>query len=369
MYSVLVIDDSSLMRRVLKDLINQVEDFEVIDYAKDAYEAREKIKLYEPDMVTIDINMPKMDGVTFLRNLMRLHPMPAVVISGESVRGSDIFDDGAVGFIPKPEAGESMDSFGERIKDNLLSLTFLLKRYTLKKPKPQIVQNSSSNPSKNLSTLGSQQVERKIHPDEVIANTPAAFSGIKLVAIGSSTGGVESLLRVFSALPDGLPPILITQHIPYGFSSSFAQRLNQNSKLTVYEATDGMIIEQSCGYLAPGNKHLTVEKGRDGLLRTKLLDTVKVSRHKPSVDVLFRSVNNTIGSSAMAIIMTGMGDDGTIGMKNLFDNGAYTVAQNEQSCVVFGMPAKAIEAGAIKEIVHLDDIANYIIEYSKGRRR
>lgn len=368
MFTVLVIDDSSLMCKVLKDLINNVEDFRVIDVAKDAYEAREKIKLYEPDIVTIDINMPKMDGVTFLRNLMRLHPMPAVVISGEGVRGNDIFDDGAVGFIPKPESGESMESFGERIKETLLNLTFLLKRYTLKKPKPQaqeVKQISSSLKTEKLSL----EVERKVHPDEVLASNPAFSTGIKIVAIGSSTGGVESLLRVFQNLPSGLPPILITQHIPYGFSSSFAQRLNQNSNVTVHEATDGMIIENSNAYLAPGNKHLTIEKDRSGVLKTKLLDTAKVSRHKPSVDILFRSVNNTIGGSAMAIMMTGMGDDGSIGMKNLFDNGAYTVAQNEESCVVFGMPAKAIEAGAVKDIIHLDNISSCIIDYSKGRRK
>lgn len=370
MYTVLVIDDSVLMCKVLKDLINKTEDFTVIDTAKDAYEAREKIKLYEPDLVTIDINMPKMDGVTFLRNLMRLHPMPAVVVSGEGVRGNDIFDDGAVGFIPKPEAGESMESFGLRIKDTLLNLTFLLSRYTLKKPKVQSTTNTI-NTKNTLSTSSSSgiEVERKVHPDEVIPNAPVFLSGIKLVAIGSSTGGVESLIKVFKKLPVGLPPILITQHIPYGFSSSFAQRLNQSSELTVYEAIDGMIIESSHAYLAPGNKHLTIEKSRDGTLRAKLLDTLKVSRHKPSVDVLFRSVNNVAGGSAMAVIMTGMGDDGSIGMKDLFNNGAFTVAQNEESCVVFGMPAKAIEAGAIKEIVHLDNIADCIVEYSKGRKK
>ena len=135
MYTVLVIDDSPSMRRILKDMINAIDEFEVISDAIDAYDAREKIKKYEPDLVTIDINMPKMDGVTFLRNLMRLHPMPAVVISGEGVRGNDIFDDGAVGFVPKPEAGESMDSFKDRLKDTLLNLTFLLKRYTLKNQK------------------------------------------------------------------------------------------------------------------------------------------------------------------------------------------------------------------------------------------
>ena len=356
MYTVLIIDDSASMRRVLKDLISSIDEFEIVAVANDAYEAREKIKEFEPDLVTIDLNMPKMDGVTFLRNLMRLHPMPAVVISGESMRGNDIFDDGAVGFIPKPELGEAMDSFAERIKDTLLNLTFLLKRYTLKKPKPL------------KPFVVSQSVDYKVHPDEVIPLRASKFPGTKVIAIGSSTGGVESLLKVFKKLPNDLPPILITQHIPYGFSNSFAQRLNDNSDVDVCEAKDGMIMERGHAYLAPGNMHLIIEKyGNE--LRTKLLDTKKVSQHKPSVDVLFRSVNNCVGGSAMAIIMTGMGDDGTIAMKELFDNGAYTVAQNEESCIVFGMPMKAIAAGAVKDIIHLDDIPSYMIEFSRGKRR
>jgi two-component system, chemotaxis family, protein-glutamate methylesterase/glutaminase len=356
-YTVLVIDDSPSMRRIIKDMINSIDEFEVVCVATDAYDAREKIKEYEPDLVTIDINMPKMDGVTFLRNLMRLHPMPAVVVSGEGVRGNDIFDDGAVGFIPKPENGETMQSFQERIKDTLLNLTFLLKRYTLKKPEAL---RKTSKPTTHI--------EYKVHPDEVIPLRAATFPGMKLIAIGSSTGGVESLLRVFKRLPGDLPPILITQHIPYGFSNSFAQRLNDHSEVIVCEATDGMILKKGHGYLAPGNMHLTIEKfGNE--YKTKLLDTKKVSQHKPSVDVLFRSVNNNVGSAAMAVMMTGMGDDGTIAMKELFDNGAYTVAQNEESCVVFGMPMKAIQAGAVKDIIHLDEIADYIIEFSRGRRK
>jgi len=212
-------------------------------------------------------------------------------------------------------------------------------------------------------------VNKKIHPDEVIPLQHAPLSGKKLIAIGSSTGGVESLLRVFKGLTNTLPPILITQHIPYGFSKSFADRLNDNSALTVHEAVDGMVLESGHAYLAPGNMHLTIEKASGGNYKTKLLDTVKVSHHKPSVDVLFRSVNNTIGGSAMAVMMTGMGDDGSIAMKELFDNDAYTVAQNEESCVVFGMPAKAIAKGAIKDIIHLDEISKYIIEYSANKRR
>lgn len=360
MYTVLVIDDSPSMRRIIKDMINSIDEFEVIADAYDAYDAREKIKEFEPDLVTIDINMPKMNGVVFLRNLMRLHPMPAVVISGESVRGNDIFDDGAVGFIPKPDAGEPMGSFALRIKDNLLKLTFLLQRYTLKKPQPK----------KNIILNKSAEVDRKVHPDEVLRSMPARniIGGIKVIAIGSSTGGVESLLKVFKGLTNNLPPILITQHIPYGFSKSFADRLNDNSQLTVHEAISGMELENGHAYLAPGNMHLTVEKV-GGIYKTKLLDTVKVSHHRPSVNIMFRSINNVIGGNCMAIMMTGMGDDGSIAMKELYDNGAYTVAQNEESCVVFGMPAKAIQNGAVKDIVHLDDISRYIIEYANGRRK
>lgn len=362
MFTVLVIDDSASMRRVIKDMINAIEEFEVVDTAVDAYEAREKIKQLEPDLVTIDLNMPKMDGAVFLRNLMKLHPMPAVVISSESARGNDIFDDGAVGFIEKPALGESMIDFGGRIKDTLLNLTFLLKRYTLKKPKP-------IKPfEKQIRTKVELLIERKIHPDEVLDSNPAILPGNKIIGIGSSTGGIESLLKVFSELPSNLPPIIMTQHIPYGFSSSFAQRLNNFSKVIVHEATDNMILQKGHAYLAPGNMHLSIEKkGSDYI--TRLLDDVKVSRHRPSVDIMFRSLNNTFGSSTMAIIMTGMGDDGSIGMKELYDNGAYTVAQDEKSCVVFGMPKKAIEAGAVKKICSLDKIASYILEFASTKGR
>ncbi|MBD3841665.1 MAG: chemotaxis response regulator protein-glutamate methylesterase [Campylobacterales bacterium] len=364
MYTVLVIDDSISMRKLIKDIINSMEDFEVVDTAVDAYEAREKIKQLEPDLVTIDLNMPKMNGVTFLRNLMRLHPMPAIVISGENVRGSDIFDDGAVGFISKPALGESMEIFKDRICDTLQNLTFLFKRYTLKKPKPiKPVEQQIKKVD-----LSNGLIERRVHPDEVLRFDPARFAGNKIIAIGSSTGGVESLLTVFKDLPSNLPPIVIAQHIPYGFSSSFAQRLNSHSSVDVSEVTSDVLLQKGHAYLAPGNMHLVVEKkGSD--YYGKLLDAPRVSRHKPSVDILFRSVNNSAGGGAMAIMMTGMGDDGTIGMKELFDNGAYTIAQNEESCVVFGMPAQAIKAGAIKEICHLNDIASFIINFSNNKYR
>jgi two-component system chemotaxis response regulator CheB len=364
MYTVLVIDDSVSMRKVIKDMINTLDDFEVVDTAADAYEAREKIKQLEPDLVTIDINMPKMDGVTFLRNLMRLHPMPAVVISGESVRGNDIFDDGAVGFIPKPALGEVITQFGSRIKETLLNLTFLLSKYTLKKPKP--IKPISQQVKKV--DLSSGLSDRKIHPDEVLPSTPATMPGGKIIGIGSSTGGVESLLTVFKNLTSNLPPIVITQHIPYGFSSSFAQRLNSSSNVSVSELQGDTVLQKGHAYLAPGNMHLVVEKSGSNYVG-KLLDKPRVSRHKPSVDIMFRSINNSAGGGAMAVMMTGMGDDGTIAMKELHDNGAYTVAQNEESCVVFGMPLQAIKAGAVKDICHLNEISSYIIDFAQGRKK
>jgi len=361
MFTVIVIDDSSLMRRVLKDMISNLEDFEVIDTARDAFEAREKIKEYEPDLVTIDINMPKMDGVTFLRKLMKLHPMPAVVISGETARDSDIFDDGAVGFIPKQGNNESQDDFKKRMEDILLNLTFLLKRYTKSKPKPQ----------KIIESVHKKEIlsNKKIHPDEYFPSKPALLPGKKLIAIGSSTGGVESLLKVFKNLPNNLPPIVITQHIPYGFSSSFAQRLDRSSALNVKEAEDGDILEKGSAYLAPGNMHMIIRKSRGGEYLISLSDAPRISRHKPSVDVMFRSVNSSSGAGALVIMMTGMGDDGAIASKELFDNGAYVATQSEKTCVVYGMPAKVVEFGASKEVVDLDKIYQLMIDFSKGLKK
>jgi two-component system chemotaxis response regulator CheB len=364
MYTVLVIDDSISMRNIIKDMINKLEDFEVVDTAADAFQAREKIKLLEPDIVTIDINMPKMDGVTFLRNLMRLHPMPAIVISGESVRGNDIFEDGAVGFVSKPSLGDSMDDFNGKIHETLLNLTFLLKKYQLKKPKP--IKPISEQVKKV--DLSHGLIEHKVHPDEVYKSMPAIMPGGKIIGIGSSTGGVESLLTVFKKLPSGLPPIVITQHIPYGFSNSFAQRLNDHSEVIVSEVKGTTILEKGHAYLAPGNMHLEIVKEGSNFVG-KLSDIGRVSRHKPSVDLMFRSLNNSAGSSAMAVIMTGMGDDGTVAMLDLYKNGAYTLAQNEESCVVFGMPAQAIKAGAVKKICHLNEIASHIIDYANNKRK
>lgn len=348
MYTVIVIDDSPLMQRILSDTISRLEDFNVIATASDAYEARDLIKQHEPDLVTIDINMPKMDGVSFLRNLMRLHPMPAVVISTDASRHQEVFDDGAVGFIPKKGIGESDESFFKRLEDTLLRLTFLIDRYH----------------SKRQSKKAPIEIETvKNHPDQLLPLKSSFLQGGKIIAIGASTGGVETLIDIFSKIAAPTPPILITLHIPFGFSGSFAERLNRLSALNVYEAVDGQSVENSSVYVAPGNRHMLLDN-RNGKYFIKLLDGPRISRHKPSVDILMRSVRNSAGSNAMGVMLTGMGDDGAIGMKELHDTGAFTIAQSSKQCVVFGMPAKAIEAGAIKRIVDLADIPSVIEHYA-----
>lgn len=354
MYNVLVIDDSPLMQRILSDMISSIEDFCVVATAADAYEARELIKQYEPDLVTIDINMPKMDGVTFLRNLMRLHPMPAIVISTDPSKHHEVFDDGAVGFIAKKGIGESDASFFSRMEDTLMRLTFFLDRYKMK---------NSATKTKVI------EIETiKNHPDLLLPLKHSSLLGPRIIAIGASTGGVEALLEIFSNLSPPLPPILITLHIPFGFSGSFAERLNRVSSLNIKEAKDGELLEMSNVRLAPGNRHLVVEN-RQGKYYTKLLDGPRISRHKPSVDILFRSISNCAGVNAMGVILTGMGDDGSIGMKNMYDSGAYTIAQSQKSCVIFGMPEKAIKADAISQIVDLADIPNKIKLFRPSSRK
>lgn len=354
-YSVIIIDDSTLVREMLKAMINQIEGFEVVETAVDAYDAREKIKIYEPDLVTIDINMPKMDGVSFLKNLMRLHPMPAFIVSSDASKHQEVFDDGAMGFIKKRDSGEDNNAFFARLQDTLQKFTFIYDRYQLTKPKPQKVVDSIQSDK-----------EVKLHPDVLLPKKPAFKAPKKLIALGSSAGGIEALLIIFSQLPAGLPPIVISQHIPQGFSSNFAKRLNNASAVNVRELTDETILEDGCAYLAQGGKHLIVLRDENTRAYVaRVIDGPRISRHKPSVDVMFRSVNNLFGSSALGVILTGMGDDGAIGLKELFDNGASTIAQDEKTSFVYGMPKKAVEAGAVREILSLDDIPQRIVRYAQ----
>lgn len=205
----------------------------------------------------------------------------------------------------------------------------------------------------------------KHHPDKLLKSAPYKGEGRGIIAIGASTGGVEAIAKILKQLPRNLPPIIITQHIPDGFSTSFANRLNINSALDVFEVRSKMHLQHSSAYLAPGGLHILLDRqGNDYYVRPQ--EGIRISRHRPSVDVMFRSVNNVAGKAALAIILTGMGDDGSIGIKELYDNGAYTIAQDEESCIVFGMPKQAIAKGAICEIVGLDFIANKILSFASG---
>lgn len=209
---------------------------------------------------------------------------------------------------------------------------------------------------------------KKHHPDLLFKSAPHTGEGKKLIAIGASTGGVDAIGQILHSLPKGLPPIVITQHIPAAFSASFANRLNETTNIQIKEVNERMLLKNSCAYLAHGGTHLVVEKNLNEYY-VKPLKGERISRHIPSVDVMFRSVNNVVGKNVLAIIMTGMGDDGCIGIKELFLNGAYTIAQDEKSCVVFGMPKQAIIQGSICEIVNLSDIPNKIIQFSQGLLR
>ncbi|WP_346727918.1 CheB methylesterase domain-containing protein [Helicobacter turcicus] len=208
-------------------------------------------------------------------------------------------------------------------------------------------------------------VSEKYHPDKLLKSSPYKGESKRIIAIGASTGGVDAIAKILRQLPRNLPPIIITQHIPDGFSTSFANRLNINSELDVFEVRQRMPLRDSCVYLAPGGLHMLLDRqGNNYYARPQ--DGIRISRHCPSVDVMFRSLNNVAGKAALAIIMTGMGDDGSIGIKELYDNGAYTIAQDEASCVVFGMPKQAIAKGAIYDIVGLDSIHKKIIAYANG---
>ncbi len=343
-YKVIVVDDSPFYREFLKNIINAIDEFEVVEVAEDAYDAREKIKKYDPDLVTIDINMPKMDGVVFLKNLMRLRPMPSFIVSSEIGRDKEIYEEGALAFIKKKTEDEDENVFYGRVRNTLLSFSYLYDRYRLAR--------------------GVQPIEnaQKILPDKILTKNPAKGIGKEIIAIGASTGGVEALTYLFSSLPPTLPPIVIVQHIPFGFSKNFAHRLNSISKIEVVEVDEAYELQDGCAYIASGDAHMIVERCEESRKHiARPLDGPKICFNKPSVNILFRSVNNLYGKNSTAIILTGMGDDGSIGMKELFENGAYTIAQDEDSSVVFGMPKKAIENGSIKKVLSLEGILEFLL--------
>lgn len=336
---VLVVDDSPVFRSLLTELISSDPDLEVVGSAEDPYEARELIKKFSPDVLTLDIEMPKMNGVQFLKNLMRLRPMPVVMISTLTQHGAETtlhaLELGAVDYFPKP----AMDSTGDMLA---------YKELINSKLKMAAMANVNSDPSPS-----------PVNVPTIIAKK----SKCEIIAIGASTGGTEAVRNVISALPAGLPPILITQHISALFTGPFAERLNSVSQVNVQELGVGVVpLINGCAYVAPGDKHMVVLR-KGSKLYGQVDDRPPVNRHKPSVDVMFDSISETVGAKALGIILTGMGNDGAKGMLKMKESGAVTIAQDEKTSVVWGMPRVAVEIGAALHVKPLTIIPEIIADY------
>ncbi|MDT8404572.1 chemotaxis response regulator protein-glutamate methylesterase [Sulfuriflexus sp.] len=343
----LIIDDSALVREVLTEILNADPALEVIGTASDPLIARNKIKQLNPDVLTLDVEMPRMDGLTFLSNLMRLRPMPVVMVSSLTENGADItlqaLEIGAVDFVSKPKLDiahglkEYADELCEKVK---MAAGAKLQNYSW-----------DSRPQAEASQR---------HSADAILDKPTAHANFKttdkIIAIGASTGGTEAIKEVLMQMPADAPGTVITQHIPEAFSAPFARRMHDNCAMTVYEASDGQQILPGHVYIAPGNRHLMIERSGARYI-CRLSDGPPVNRHRPAVDVMFRSVAQNVGPNAIGIILTGMGDDGAAGLKEMHDAGARTIAQDERTSVVWGMPGEAVKHGGVDEILPLHAIA------------
>lgn len=367
---VLIIDDSAVVRKLLTEILSSDPGIEVVGTAIDAYMAREKIKALSPDVLTLDVEMPKMDGLTFLSNLMRLHPMPVVMVSTLTEKGADVtleaLNLGAVDFVCKPkiDISNTLAAYSEEVIGKVkMASRARVRQRTAAPAKP--VAKVANGP--NISVVQTGPGTRYDINDVMDVKKSHFKTTDKLVAIGASTGGTEAIREVLQELPVDFPGIVIAQHIPVSFSKAFADRVNSYCAIRVTEAKDGDVIMPGLAFIAPGDRHLMVV--RDGARwRCKLSDEVPVNRHKPSVDVLFRSVANSAGQNAFGVILTGMGKDGAQGLKDMLDAGAYTLAQDEASSVVWGMPGSAVELGAAKEVLPLEKISTKMMQFFASNR-
>jgi two-component system chemotaxis response regulator CheB len=341
---VVVVDDSALVRGLLAEIINRQSDMLCIGAAADPIAAREMIRSLNPDVITLDIEMPRMDGIDFLSRLMRLRPMPVVMVSTLTERGAEVtlkaLELGAVDFVAKPKIGvaDGLRQLGVDITDK-------------------------------IRTAARARVHRLAAPAAPAAGAPATpapsaigrLSTEKLIFIGASTGGTEATREVLMQLPADAPAVMITQHMPPGFTKSYAARLDGLCRIRVAEASDGERVLPGHAYIAPGGLHLSVERsGANYIARVR--DGEPVNRHKPSVEVLFQSAARVVGPNALGVMLTGMGADGARAMKEMRDAGSWNVCQDEASCVVFGMPREAIAHGAAHEVLPLTRIAPALIE-------
>jgi two-component system, chemotaxis family, protein-glutamate methylesterase/glutaminase len=335
---VVVVDDSALVRSLLAEIINQQPDMQCVGAAADPLVAREMIRELNPDVITLDVEMPRMDGIDFLDKLMRLRPMPVVMVSTLTERGANVtlraLELGAIDFVAKPKIGiaDGLRLLAADITDKIRIAACA----KVGKPVKATAAPAESTPLGRLSTE-------------------------KIIFIGASTGGTEATKQVLVNLPADCPAVMITQHMPPGFTKSYAERLNGLCKIGVSEAVDGERVLPGHAYIAPGGMHMSVERsGANYIARVR--DGEPVNRHKPSVEVLFLSAARVVGPNALGVMLTGMGADGATAMRALRDAGGWNLAQDEASCVVFGMPKEAIAAGAVHEVLPLARIAPRLIE-------
>jgi two-component system chemotaxis response regulator CheB len=354
---VLVIDDSAIVRQVLSSIINEAAGMEVIDTAQDPIFALKKLETIKPDVITLDVEMPRMDGLTFLKKLMSENPLPVVMCSTLTQKSSDTsmkaLHLGAVEIVGKPTS-----NLKQELSDQKKQIVDAIKAAS--KAKLKNLRMPARTPTPKLNVQKKETADVILPKQATVQSAPSN----KLIAIGASTGGTQALEHVISALKPDTPGVVIVQHMPEAFTAAFSNRLNSVSEVYVKEAEEGDMVEMGKVLIAPGGKHMIIEN-RAGKLYVSIKEGPLVSRHRPSVDVLFRSVAQSAAKQTLGIIMTGMGDDGANGMKEMFDAGAFTVAQDEDSCVIFGMPAVAIERGGVKKICSLDRIPKMMNAFNR----
>jgi len=350
MIKVLIVDDSALMRAFLARVVGAQPDMEVAAMAADPLVAIEQIRLRPPDVITLDVEMPRMNGLDFLRKLMSVRPLPVVMISSLTRDGAQTtlraLELGAVDFVQKPSELAQFEAAAAEIADKIRAASIARLPRRTAPAAPAVVQAAPS-----WSAAAPPPVQ------------PRAFAAGRVIAIGASTGGVEALREVLCALPPGMPPIVIAQHMPAGYTETFARRLDSICGIEVRQAEDGEPALRGVAYLAPGGRHLALVR-RGAAYALRVHDDAPVNRHRPSVDTLFRAVATAARDRAIAVMLTGMGADGAEAMLQLSAGGAYTLAQDEASCVVYGMPRQAIALGAVREVLPLAHIARRLVELS-----
>jgi two-component system chemotaxis response regulator CheB len=346
---VLIVDDSAIVRQILSHSLAAHEDIEVVGTAPDPYVARDKILALKPDVLTLDIEMPRMSGLTFLKKLSEYHPLPVIVISSRTENSCETAMEalrlGAVHVLAKPGGPYS-------VGDLQIDLPYYVRAAAAAGSR---ILHSARASAKSTSSFASLPK---------LASPPSDF----LVAIGASTGGPEAIQQILTQLPEITPPVLIVQHIPATFSTAFARRLNQLSKFEVREAENGDLLRPGLGLVAPGDSHLIVRKC-GAHLRAYVKQGPRVCYQRPSVDVLFESVASAAGASSLGLLLTGMGADGARGLLKMKQAGAHTIAQDEASSIVFGMPRTAIESGAVCEVLPLSRMAHRIVQICNQRAR